>query len=46
MKLPLPYALKSIVEEELDWLERVRVLETVEHSDWAAPIVVVPKKDG
>ena len=43
---PVPYALKKAVEEELDRLERAGVLEKVDHSDWAAPIVVVPKKDG
>ena len=42
----VPFALRSTVEEELDRLERSGVLEKVDHSDWAAPIVVVPKKDG
>ena len=43
---PVPYALKPLVEQELDRLERSGVLERVDHSSWAAPIVVVPKRDG
>ena len=39
----VPYALKSQVEQELNRLEREGV---VNHSQWAAPIVTVPKKDG
>ena len=42
----VPYALKAAVEEELDRLEQAGVLERVDHSEWATPIVVVPKKDG
>ena len=36
----VPYATKQAVEDELDRLEKVPF------SEWAAPIVVVPKKDG
>ena len=43
---PVPYALKPLVEQELHRLERARVLEKVDHSEWAAPVVAVPKKDG
>ena len=42
----VPYALKSQVEQELNRLEREGVLKRVNHSQWAAPIVTVPKKDG
>ena len=42
---PVPYALRSAVEEELQGLERVGVLKTLEVSDWATPIVCVPKSD-
>ena len=40
---PVPYALKPLVEQELDRLEKPGVLERVNHSEWAAPIVTVPK---
>ena len=43
---PIPFALKSRVEEALDRLEADDVLEKVSHSEWAAPIVAVPKRDG
>ena len=42
----IPFALKEAVEEELQKLEQQGILESVVSSDWAAPIVVVPKKDG
>ncbi len=42
----VPYALRQKVEEELDRLESLRVVKKVERSDWACPIVCVPKKDG
>ena len=38
--------MKSRVEEALDRLEADGVLEKVTHSDWAAPIVTVPKRYG
>ena len=34
------------MEEELERLEKLGVLRKVERSDWASPIVCVPKKDG
>ena len=43
---PLPFALKGPVEQELNRLEEAGILEKVSHSEWAAPIVPVPKKDG
>ena len=42
----VPFALKEAVEQELNRLEKKGVLTRVDHSDWAAPIVHVPKKDG
>ena len=42
----MPYALKTKVEQELDRLEQQDVLERVEFSNWAAPIVPVVKQDG
>ena len=43
---PVPYALKEPIERELDRLEEAGVVEKVDYSDWAAPIVPVPKPDG
>ena len=34
------------MEKELDRLEQEGVLEKTNYSEWAAPIVVVPKLDG
>ena len=42
----VPYALKGKVENELDRLEKEGVIEKVQSSDWAAPIVPVVKQDG
>ena len=42
---PVSYALKEKVTEELKRLEREGTLEWTESSDWATPIVVVPKPD-
>eukprot|EP00731_Ephydatia_muelleri_P025658 Em0017g741a len=42
----VPFSLKGAVEQEIHRLEELGVLERVVHSEWAAPIVVVPKKDG
>ena len=42
----VPFSLKSRVEEALHRLKAVSVLKKVTHSDWAAPIVTVSKKDG
>ncbi|KAL5505227.1 hypothetical protein EMCRGX_G006629, partial [Ephydatia muelleri] len=42
----VPFSLKGAVEQEIHRLEELGVLERVVHSEWAAPIVVVSKKDG
>ena len=43
---PIPFALKEAVEQERHHLEEQGILRRITHSSWAAPIVVVPKKDG
>ena len=43
---PVPYAMREAVEEELDRLERTGVIKQFGSSEWAAPIVCVPKKNG
>ena len=42
----VPFAIKGAIEAELDRLEASGALQQVAHSDWAAPIVPVSKKDG
>ncbi|PFX24919.1 putative RNA-directed DNA polymerase from transposon BS [Stylophora pistillata] len=41
----VPYVFKDAVESELDKLEKNGVIKKVERSEWASPIVVVPKAD-
>lgn len=41
----VPYALKDAVEKELDRLEKAGIISKIDNSQWAAPIVVVPKAD-
>ena len=43
---PVPFAVKDAIGKELDQLEKQGIIEKVDHSDWAAPIVAAPKKDG
>ena len=43
---PVPYALRDKVTSELDHLCKDDVIEPVQFSDWAAPIVPVLKSDG
>ncbi|KAK3773717.1 hypothetical protein RRG08_001446 [Elysia crispata] len=43
---PVPYAVKAKVEEELRKLEKDNIITKVTHSEWAAPLVVVPKENG
>ena len=42
----VPFAIRDAVGVEIDRLEKMGILEKVDHSDWATPIVPVPKKDG
>ena len=41
----IPYAMREGVEKEIDKLVAEGVLEAVDHSDWAAPVVAVLKSD-
>ena len=43
---PLPFMLRKKVKQELERLQEQGVIEPVQLSDWAAPVVPVLKKDG
>ena len=40
----VPYAVKPAIDQELERLESSGVIHPVSTSEWAAPIVPVPKK--
>lgn len=42
----VPYAMKYKVEKELERLQQLGVIESIQFSNWAAPIVPVLKEDG
>ena len=42
---PLPYALKNKGDVEIDRLLAEKIIEPVEISEWAAPVVPILKKD-
>ena len=42
----VPFAIRDAISKELDCLEQQGIIKKVIHSEWAASIVPVPKKDG
>ena len=42
----VPYALRPMVEEELQKLEKEGILSKVDWSEWATPLVAIPKSAG
>ena len=42
----IPYALKESIDEALERMKRLGIIEHVGTSEWASPIVPVPKADG
>jgi len=43
---PIPYGMRKLVEAELEKLQKDGVISSVTWSEWATPLVVVPKGDG
>ena len=43
---PVAYALRERVEEELDRLQSEGIVEAVKSSEWATPLVAIPKSNG
>lgn len=42
---PVPYAIRHLIEDEIEKLEKSGTLEKVEHSDWGTPIVPILKSE-
>ena len=42
---PVPYAQKEAVEQELVQLETEGIIEPVQQSEWASPVITVTKAD-
>ena len=42
----VPFALQQQIEEELNRLQSLGIIEPVCHSEWASPVVPVPKQNG
>lgn len=42
---PVPYAIRDLISDEIDRLEKSDILQKVEHSDWGTPVVPVLKSD-
>ena len=42
----VPFAMKDSIEMEFERLEKEGIVERVSHSEWATPVVPVPKGDG
>ena len=42
----MPYALRSKLDQELERLEKAGIIEPIQFSEWAAPVVPVVKRDG
>ena len=42
---PIPYAMRSKVEEELAQLQKQGIITPIQFAEWAAPIVPVLKAD-
>ena len=42
----VPFAMKAAVELEIERMENEEILKSVPFSEWASPIVIVPKSDG
>ena len=43
---PVPYSLREKIDKELDKQVEAGILKKVERSEWASPVVIVPKPDG
>ena len=43
---PVPFAIKGLVGRELERLEEIGIVIKEDYSEWAAPIVPAPKRDG
>ena len=43
---PVPYAMTEAVDRDLDQMIKDGIISPVDYSDWATPIVCVPKKQG